>query len=100
MTVFAYAPDLMDRSKITAAAEVVVVRRLSDVDAAAGDTVVVDLSRPGVLDAVPEFVAAGARVIAFGSHVDREMLEAGRAAGAEVLARSAFFSRVGDYLGS
>lgn len=92
MTTYAYVPDLMDRSKVTAARpEVVVVRRLDDLVPAGGDTVLVDLSRPGVVDALPGLVARGARVIGFGSHVDRERLDAARATGAEVMARSAFF---------
>ncbi|MDQ1373520.1 MAG: hypothetical protein QOJ09_858, partial [Actinomycetota bacterium] len=52
----------------------------------------------GVLDAV-QGVAAGVRTIGFGSHVDRELLDAARAAGCdEVMARSEFFRRVRELL--
>jgi hypothetical protein len=103
MSVVVLAPDLMDRSKITAVAPgAVTVRDATGLVAAtsAGDLVVVDLSRPGVLAVLSEVSRIGARVIGFGSHVDRELLAAARAAGcAEVLTRSAFFSRVGELLG-
>lgn len=102
MTVVAYTPDLMDRSKVAAAAPgVVLVHRPGELAtvASAGDVVVVDLSRPGVLDALPAVVATGARVIGFGSHVDRDLLGAARDAGCgEVLARSAFFGRIEELL--
>jgi hypothetical protein len=101
VSVVAYVPDLMDRSKVAAAVPgVVVVRSLDDLVAAAtpGTTVVVDLSRTGVLDAIRQIV--GSRVIGFGSHVDAELLRAARAAGCEtVLARSVFFSRIAEIVG-
>jgi len=114
------APDLMDQSKIRAASA---VGAMSDGDASGEPTasdagglrfvradrlvdavladpsvrlVVVDLSRPGVLDAISS-IAAGrgertVRVLGFGSHVDRVLLDEARARGCdEVLARSAFF---------
>ncbi len=91
----AYAPDLMDRSKIAAAVPAVEhVRRVGDL---AGATVaVVDLSRPGVVDAIADLTNGGVRVIGFGSHVDAATLDAAKSAGAEVYARSAFFSRIGE----
>lgn len=89
MTVVAYVPDLMDRSKLQS----VVDRFVTTPDALRGepaDIVVVDLSRPGVLDVVP---ALDARVVAFGRHDNVELLDAARAAGcAVVLARSKFFA--------
>src|SRR3954464_1105782 len=97
MSVLAYAPDLMDRSRVSAAgAGAAVVGRPDGLTAAAVDDVVaVDVSRPGVLEALPSVRAR--RIIGFGSHVDRTVLEAARAAGCtEVLARSAFFSRLSD----
>jgi hypothetical protein len=88
--VAAYVPDLMDRSKLSDAG-VSFVRtpeELIDMDA---DVVVVDLSRPRVLDILPRL--AGRRVIGFGSHVDTELLDAAKAAGCtEVLTRSRFFA--------
>jgi len=103
MTVLAYVPDLMDRSKVASAAPatVFVARPDALVDAAApGDLVVVDLGRPGVLDVLPALAAAGTRVVGFGSHVDRATLDAATAAGcAQVLARSAFFRDLPALLG-
>ncbi len=58
---------------------------------------VVDLARPGVLDALAAVAALEPRpaIVGFGSHVDRELLARARAAGADrVLARSAFFGDV------
>lgn len=103
MTVLAFVPDLMDRSKVAAAVPgAVVVRRAADLLDGAGPatTAIVDLSRPGVAEVLPALVAAGARVVAFGSHVDGATLDAARAAGcAVVLARSAFFSRIAEVVG-
>jgi hypothetical protein len=103
----AYVPDLMDRSKVAAAlraTEVEFVDRpaalvpgVAAVDVA--DVVIVDLSRPGVLEVLPALAATGARLIGFVSHVDRERSEAASAAGCgEVYPRSAFFSRLGRLL--
>jgi hypothetical protein len=98
-SVVAYVPDLMDRSKVSAAspAEVRFVRTPTDLAeaAATADLVVVDLGRPGVIEALVDVAALGVRVIGFGSHVDRELLDAARAAGcSQVLARSAFFGQL------
>lgn len=97
--VVAYVPDLMDRSKVGAAGNVTFVTAIGDLAAAASgaDMVVVDLTRPGVLDAVPSI---GAPIIGFANHTRRELLDAARAAGcAEALPRSAFFSRLEELLG-
>ena len=105
MSVVAYVPDLMDRSKVMAAAgEVSFVTspsRLPDAAARPGvGIVVVDLSRPGVMAVLPQVAATGIRLIGFGSHVDRELLdEAGRAGCGEVMARSAFFRSLPGLLG-
>jgi len=98
-SVVAYVPDLMDRSKVAAAAEGAVrfVRLPAELAGAAAtaDLVVVDLGRPGVIDALADVAALGVRVIGFGSHVDREVLDEARAAGcSQVLARSAFFGQL------
>lgn len=88
--VVAYVPDLMDRSKVSAAAPgaTFVGRPEALAEAAAGaDVVVLDLSRPGVLDVLP----LPGRVVGFASHVDRDTLDRAAAAGVEVMARSAFF---------
>ena len=68
--VVAITADLMDRSKITGAIEGVrVVRSGAD-------------------------LATGARVLAYGSHVDSATLEAAKTAGAEAMPRSVFFRRL------
>jgi len=98
-TIAAYVPDLMDRSKVSAAApgRVTFARTPAELLDAEADLVVVDLSRPGVLDVVPSL--QGRRVIGFGSHVATDVLDAARAAGvAEVLPRSKFFGRIADLL--
>ena len=95
MTVYAYTPDLMDRSKVLAVVPTATVVATPDAIAAGpGDIVVLDLSRPPALPAVGALIASGARVIGFASHVDHERIDAARHAGCEVLARSAFFSRL------
>ena len=99
MKVAAYVPDLMDRSKVAAAAPGVEFvpnpRLLVEVEA---DLIVLDLSRPGVLEALSRL--AHVRTIGFGSHVDVETLEAATAAGCDVvLARSEFFRRLPELLG-
>ena len=88
--VVAYVPDLMDRSRLTGVTFVATPEELATVDA---DVVVVDLSRPGVLDVLPAVAERVPRVIGFGSHVDTELLAAAGAAGCtEVLPRSRFFA--------
>ncbi len=99
MTVVAYTPDLMDRSKIAAAAPGCrfVSRPEALVGLAGAEVVLVDLSKKGVLDVLADVAAGGVRVIAYGSHVDRELLAAASAAGCdEVLPRSQFFRRLPD----
>jgi hypothetical protein len=100
--VVAYVPDLMDRSKVRAAFPgAVLVNRPADlagaVDADTG-LVLLDLSRPGVLEAVTALAARPdrptARLVGFASHVDEPTLEAARRAGVDALARSVFFRRL------
>ncbi len=81
-----YVPDLMDRSKLRG---VRFVRRPEELVEADEALVVVDLSRPGVLELLPRL--AGRRVVGFGSHVDRATLDAAAAVGCQALARSLFF---------
>ena len=114
--VVADVPDLIDRSKLQGVPGVAVrfVARppaLPEAVAAAGPgvVVVVDLGRPGALDAVATVRAAdpgpsagpgrAVRIIGFGSHVDRELLAAGLTAGCDdSLPRSAFFGRLAEIL--
>jgi AmiR/NasT family two-component response regulator len=106
--VVALVPDLMDRSRVNAAAAATgtevryvngtagLVEIVAEVDA---DVVIVDLARPGVLEAIAALAARGTPTIGFGAHVDAGQLEAARAAGcAAALARSAFFGRLPELL--
>jgi hypothetical protein len=96
--VVAFVPDLMDRSKLAAAGDVTFVGSPGQLAEAAAQArlVIVDLTRPGVLDVLP---GVEARVIGFANHTNRELMDAARAAGCdEVMARSAFFSRLGTLL--
>ena len=97
--VAAYVPDLMDRSRLAAAGDVTFVATPAELGTAGAEVVVVDLSRPGVLEAVAGL--GDVRTIGFGSHVDRELLEQATAAGCdEVLPRSRFFAKVAELLAS
>ena len=97
MKIVAFVPDLMDRSRIGAAgASIVWAPTPAALAGADADLIVVDLSRPGVLDALPGLKGP---VVGFASHVDRDLRAAARAAGCDqVLTRSAFFSRLGEIL--
>lgn len=89
--IVALVADLMDRSRFPDG--VTFVRRADAIPRSAS-TVVVDLGIAGALDAVRRLRAEGstARIVAYGSHVERDTLAAARSAGCErVLARSAFF---------
>lgn len=97
--VVVFAPDLMDRSRISAAVPharfVAAADQLHHAGPAA--LLLVDLHRPGVLEAIPGLPQT---VIGFASHVDDGLLQAARDAGcAEVLPRSRFFRRLAE-LGS
>ncbi len=96
----AYVPDLLDRSKVGAAAAATFVAEPEQLAGLVGtdDVVVVDLARLGVLEALPGLVATGARVVGFGSHVDRATLEAAAATGCEAMPRSQFFRSLGALL--
>lgn len=97
--VIVLAPDLMDRSRISAALPGArFVHSAAELAHADPDALVlVDLHRAGVLDAV---AALDNHVIGFGSHVDDALLDEARAAGcAEVLPRSRFFRRLADLAG-
>jgi hypothetical protein len=98
--VVAYVPDLMDRSRMAApGVEVSFVTSPASLAGVDADLVIVDLGRPGVLDVLGDLDQRAVPVIGFASHVDRDLMAAARSAGcARVLARSAFFSRVGELL--
>jgi hypothetical protein len=97
-TIAAVVPDLMDRSRVTAAAgaEVQFVR-VADLPSIAADVVVADLNRVDADDL--RAAAPSSRIIGFASHVDDVVLAGARAAGIdEVLPRSAFFRTLPDLL--
>ena len=99
IVILAFVPDLMDRSKVAAAGAVTFVARPEDLRDRHADLVIVDLSRLGPPDVLSSVDSP--RIIGFASHVDRHVLDSGRAAGCtEVMARSAFFSRLGALLSS
>ena len=94
-TIAAYVPDLMDRSRL-AGIDITFVASPAELAATAADVAVIDLGRPGALDVL---ASLHGRVIAFGSHVDTELLEAARAAGCDdVFPRSKFFAHARDLL--
>ena len=90
-TVVAYVTDLMDRSKVqSAVAEVTFAR--NPTAAAGADVVIVDLARFGDAVGPIRAVAPGARIVAFGPHVDDDLLRRASADGADVvMPRSQFF---------
>ena len=96
--IVAYVPDLMDRSKVAAAGDCIFVSRPGDLAALSpsADVVVVDLTRPGVVDVLTDLQG---RVIAFANHTARDAMQAARAAGCDqVLPRSDFFARIDELL--
>lgn len=95
--VVAFVPDLMDRSRLAALGPTfaTTVGQLGELVDAAGVErciVVVDLARPGALDAAAEQVARGVRCIGVVPHVDAELRVAAVDAGVQVVARSRFFA--------
>jgi hypothetical protein len=94
--VVAFVPDLMDRSRLRGMPGLELADHLEELPAVAvgAQLVLIDLSRPGVLDVVPSL--APTPVVGFASHVDRELLEAARRAGcSRAVPRSAVFARPG-----
>lgn len=98
-SVVALSVDLMDRSKLSGALDGLrMVRSLAAaLDVVDATTVaLVDLSRVDDPADLGPLVQAAERVIAYGSHVDDDVLAAATQAGAEALPRSVFFRRLGD----
>lgn len=95
--IVALVADLMFASRIRGAAPAAkTVQRGDALEAAIGPAtrlILVDLHAPGALEAIQALRDAGsaATIVAFGSHVETDALQAARAAGADrVMARSAF----------
>ena len=97
MKVAAYVPDLMDRSKVAAAAPgATFVARADDLAGVDADLVVLDLTRPGAVDVLPRVQA---RTVGFCRHTMRDVIAAAEQAGCDrVLARSEFFADIGAAL--
>ncbi|MBV8385239.1 MAG: hypothetical protein JOZ68_08105 [Acidimicrobiia bacterium] len=97
MKVAAYVPDLMDRSKVAAAAPgATFVARADDLAGIEADLVVLDLTRPGAVDVLPRVQA---RTVGFCRHTMRDVIAAAEQAGCDrVLARSEFFADVAGAL--
>lgn len=105
--VLALVPDLGDRSRIAGVGEalgvaVSFVSRAADIDAGSpseASLLLIDLTRPGALQVparLPDLASIG-----FAPHVDHELHRAARLAGyGEVLARSVFFRRLPQILGT
>ena len=91
MRVAAYVPDLMDRSKVAAAApDATFVTRPEDLSSVDADLVVIDLTRPGAVEVIP---SVRARTLGFCRHTMRDVIAAAEAAGCDrVLVRSEFFA--------
>jgi len=97
--IVAMTTDLMDRSRISGALDDVVFAR--DAAACAGaDVVIVDLARDAAQVAAVRAAAPDARIVAFGPHVDAELLRRATTDGADVvLPRSRFFQDPAAALG-
>jgi hypothetical protein len=101
--------NLMDRTRIEGAvvgsgSQLVVLGRRSEPTGAeyeqVPELVLVDVTAPDAMAIIGDMKTAGARVVAFGPHVNRASLRSARQAGAdEVLARSVFFDRLGRLVG-
>ena len=92
MRVVAFVPDLIDRSRISNVVEEAtfvdtpeaLVRASSD-----ADIVLVDISRPSVIDVLTQLRCG--RVVGFTNHTDKDGMQRARDAGAVPMARSDFF---------
>jgi hypothetical protein len=100
-TIVALVPDLMDQSRLSAAATgpIEFVRSIDSTRLVEADLVVVDLARVDDLSAVRR-AAPHSRIVAFGPHVDDAALAAARQVGIDdVMPRSKFFRQINELLG-
>lgn len=93
MIVRALVHDLMDRSRIAAAAPWVQFVRSAD-QLVGADLAIVDLHRVELSE-----IPSGLRTIGFASHIDRTTITDAAAAGIEAMPRSEFFRRLPLLLG-
>jgi DNA-binding NarL/FixJ family response regulator len=95
--IVALVPDLMDRSRVSAASSAVTFLDLTELRGVDPDLVIVDLGRVDAREL--RAAAPSSRIIGFGSHVDDTLLaEASRAGIDEVMPRSVFFRRLPQLL--
>lgn len=94
MTVYAFVPDLMDRSRITAALDDVTFT--DDPAACSGaQVVIIDLARCGAIVRAVRAVAPCARIVGFLPHLDGALAAEAEAGGVDVsLPRARFFRDV------
>ena len=98
MNVAALVSDLIFASRITGHGVPVRIARAAD-ELDGADLVLIDLECPDAMDAIARCREQSSRIVAFGSHVRKDLLDAARAAGAdEVLPRSAFVNRLREIL--
>ena len=94
MRIVGYVPDLMDRSKLGGAVEL--VAEPADLVGADADLILVDLGRPGVLEVLARITSP---TLGFCAHVDDQLMSDATAAGCdEVLPRSRVFRRLSALL--
>jgi hypothetical protein len=100
MRIVAMTSDLMDRSRLTTALGD--VEFTADASACSGAAVVViDLARNADAVAAVRAAAPDARIVAFGPHVDTDVLDRAARDGADrVLPRSRFFQDPAAAIGS
>jgi hypothetical protein len=98
--VVALVGDLMDRSRLSAVVPDVAYG-VDPASCAGADVVVIDLARHEEAVAEVRAAAPDARIVAFGPHVDDELLARARDAGVDVvLPRSKFFRDPSAALGA
>ena len=90
VSVVAFVPDLMDQSKLRLEIpDVCFVKEITELIDVDVDLVVVDLSKPEVLDVLPEIKSL---TIGFASHIDQETIAKAEKTGCvKVSPRSKFF---------
>ncbi|MEO1061004.1 MAG: hypothetical protein AAFZ07_06275 [Actinomycetota bacterium] len=94
MRIVGYVPDLMDRSRLGGAVEL--VDDPAELVGAEAELVLLDVGRPGVLDVVGRITAP---TLGFCAHVDDALMSEASAAGCdEVLPRSRVFRRLAALL--